>query len=439
MTKTSARLAAVLLAGMTIGILRMVAAGAAEEDFATIFNGKDLKGWDGDPRLWSVRDGAIRGETTKENPAKGNTFLIWRDGTLGDFELRLTFRIIAVGNSGVQIRSRDRGNWVVSGYQVEVAPLRSQMGLFYDERGQRKGLATAGQKVVIDAKGEKNVGSLGDPKEIQNNYKENDWNDLVVIGRGKTLIQKINGVVFSELTDEQDGVSTTTGILALQIHAGPPMVVEFKDIRLKEMKAAPAGASETSKSTGTDEGAVLLFNGKDLTGWKIQDVYDFEDHGKVYVQDGAIHLAEGKPMTGIAWKGEFPKNNYEVSVEAMKTTGDDFFCGMTFPVGDSWVTWINGGWGGGIVGLSNVDNYNASENQTSTGKSFEKNKWYRFRLRVTDARIECWIDGEQAIDQERAEHKFSVWEEQSPIKPFGVATWHTGGALRNFTMKRLGK
>jgi hypothetical protein len=433
MSKTSARLALLLLAGLTVGLLKAALAGEAEEGFTTIFNGKDLTGWDGDPRLWSVKDGVIRGQTTDENPARGNTFVIWRGGTLSDFELRLSFRISG-GNSGVQIRSRDRGKWVVSGYQVEVAPRKSQMGLFYDERGQRKGLATAGQKVVIDAKGEKKIAaSLGDPKEIQNNYKEEDWNDLVVIGRGRELTQKINGVVFSELTDEQEGVCTTSGILALQIHAGPPMLVEFKNIRLKPLKP------ETSTLKPETSEAVALFNGKDLTGWKIQDVYDFSDHGKVYVKDGAIQLEEGKPMTGIAWQGEFPKSNYEVNVEAMRVAGNDFFCGMTFPVGDSWATWINGGWGGNVVGLSNVDDMNASENETSQGRSFESNRWYRLRLRVTDEKIETWIDGEQVVNLPRKDHRFSVWEEQSPIKPFGVAAWYTGGALRNFTLKRLGK
>jgi hypothetical protein len=420
-----------LLAALVVGGLRPAVAAETEEGFTRVFNGKDLTGWDGNPKLWSVRDGVIRGETTAENPAKGNTFVIWRGGLLNDFELRLSFRI-GGGNSGVQIRSRDRGNWVVSGYQVEVAPSRKQMGLFYDERGKRQGLAVAGQKVAINAKGEKAIGSLGEPAEIQKAYKENDWNDLVVTGRGNTLTQKINGVVFSELTDEQDGVSTTTGILALQIHAGPPMVVEFRDIRLKELKAESAAVAG-----GGDP--VALFNGKDLTGWKVQDKYDFEDHGKVYVKDSVVYLEEGKPMTGIAWQGDFPTSNFEVSVEAKRISGDDFFCGMTFPVGDSWVTWINGGWGGSVVGLSNVDGYNASENSTSTGRSFESNRWHRFRLRVSDEKIECWIDQDQLIDLERKEHKFSVWDEQAPIKPFGVATWHTGGALRNFTLKRLGK
>ena len=423
MINLPSRVALLLLAALLVSGPRVSAAADEEKDFVTIFNGKDLTGWDGNPKLWSVKDGVIRGETTVENPARGNTFLIWRGGRLNDFELRLTFRAFS-GNSGVQVRSRDRGNWVVSGYQVEVTPTRSGMGLFYDERGSRGGLAVAGQKVTIDAAGKKTVEPLGDRNKIQEAYKEKEWNDLVVVGRGKRLVQQINGVVFSEVSDEEEGVATTSGILALQIHAGPPMVVEFKDIRLKPLKEE--GGEKTA-----------LFNGKDLTGWKVQDQYEFESHGKVYVKDGVLYLEEGRPMTGIAWQSEFPKSNYEISMDAMRVSGNDFFVGMTFPVGDGWVTWINGGWGGNVVGLSNVDGFNASENQWSQGRSFEDKKWYHFDLRVTDERIQCWIDEEKTIDLERKGHKFEVWEEQAPIKPFGVATWHTGGALKNFTMKRL--
>ncbi|MBM3335342.1 DUF1080 domain-containing protein, partial [Candidatus Sumerlaeota bacterium] len=253
-------------------------------------------------------------------------------------------------------------------------------------------------------------------------YKERDWNDMVVIARGNQLIQKINGVVFSEIIDEQEGARATSGVLALQLHAGPPMVVEFKDIRLKPL--AP-------------EGPIALFNGKDLTGWRVLDQADFSEHGKVYVKDGVLHLDAGKPMTGVGYTGEIPTSNYEVSFDAMRTDGYDFFCGMTFPVGSSWLTWIIGGWGGTVVGFSNVDDMNASENETSRGRSFDNNHWYHFDLRVTDKEIEASIDGDTIITLAREGRRFSVWEEQSPIKPFGIATWYTGGAVRNLTLKRL--
>jgi len=397
------------------------AAGEVEKGFRPIFNGKDLTGWDGDLRLWSVKDGVIRGQTTKEKPASHNTFLIWRGGTLTDFELRLSFRITS-GNSGVQIRSKDRGDRRVTGYQVEVVPNRSDMGLFYDEGG-RGHLARAGEKVLIDATGKKQVvASLGDATEIQRAYKEKGWNEFVIIARGNHLLQKINGVVCSEFTDEDKEGRALSGILALQIHAGPPMLVEFKDIRLKELK---------------DENVTPLFNGKDLTGWKIVDTGDFASHGKVYVKDGRVVLEAGMMMTGIARSGDFPKENYEVSLDAMRVGGYDFFCGMTFPVGTSWCTLIIGGWGGMVVGLSNVDDLNASENETTTGMEFERGRWYRVRVRVTEPKIQVWIANDKIIDAPRAGHKFDVWEEQQPIRPFGIATWDTTGALRNITLRRL--
>lgn len=393
----------------------------AEEGFTRIFNGKNLDGWDGDKRLWSVKDGVICGQTTKENPASSNTFLIWRGGMLTDFELRLSFRI-GSGNSGVQVRSKDRGNWRVTGYQVEVVPDRGTMGLFYDEGG-RGHLARAGEKVAIDAQGNKKVvGSLGDAAEILKAYKEKEWNELTVIGRGSHLIQKINGIVCSELTDEDQKGGARSGVLALQIHAGPPMLVEYKEIRLK-----------------TIEEEVSLFNGTNLDGWEIVERDFFEWHGKVHVEDGKIMLDAGEPMTGIAWTRDFPKTNYEVSLEGMRVAGYDFFCGMTFPVAESWCTLIVGGWGGMVVGLSNVDDLNASENQTSLGMEFEKNRWYRIRVRVTDPKIQVWIDDDKVIDIARAGRKFGVWQEQYPIKPFGISTWNTGSALRNIALRRLGK
>ncbi|NQT82412.1 DUF1080 domain-containing protein [bacterium] len=267
------------------------------------------------------------------------------------------------------------------------------------------------------------MGSVGDAKEIQRAYKEKEWNEFVIVARGNHLIQKINGVVFSELTDEHKEGRALSGILALQIHAGPPMLVEYKDIRLKTF----------------EEDRISLFNGKDLTGWKIADEGDFEWHGKVYVKDNRIFLDPGSMMTGIRWTRDFPTSNYEVSAEAMRVSGYDFFCGMTFPVGKSWCTLITGGWGGMVVGLSNVDDLNASENETSSGMDFDSGRWYQIRVRVTDAKIQVWIDEDKIIDLPRKGHKFGVWEEQQPLRPFGIATWDTGGALRNITLRRLPK
>ena len=213
------------------------AAGEAEEGFTTIFNGKDLTGWDAPPGLWSVKDGVIHGETTKEKPTRGNTFCIWRGGTLKDFELRLSFRI-QNGNSGVQYRSKDLGEWRIAGYQAEVCNGGS-VGFLYGER-MRGSLCRVGQKVVIerDAQGKvvtKVVGSLPEAKPAFARYKRQGWNHYRIIAQGNRLVHYLNDVQTIECVDNDEKGRMMEGVLALQIHAGPPMVVEFKDIRIKHL------------------------------------------------------------------------------------------------------------------------------------------------------------------------------------------------------------
>jgi len=238
-----------------------------EPGFVSLFNGKDLTGWDGDPRLWSVRDGAIRGETTLEKKANGNTFCVWRGGKLRDFILKIRFRIEG-GNSGIQYRSKEVDKWRISGYQAEVAN-NSGVGKLYHERG-RGLLAAVGDFVevnVVEGKATKEiVGKVADAKALIQSefYKPADWNDYTIIAQGNYLRHYLNGYPTMALidndrtTDPADAKDTKgaarEGLLALQIHAGPPMVVEFRDLRLKELKAAYGQA-------------VRLFNGKDLTGW----------------------------------------------------------------------------------------------------------------------------------------------------------------------------
>jgi len=217
-------------------------AAESERGFKKIFNGKDLTGWDGSPDLWSVKDGAITGQTTKENPAKENTFLIWTNGMVGDFELRCSFKVVpgetGFANSGIQYRSKvvKPSYWVVGGYQADMEAGPTYTGILYEEKG-RGILATRGQKVVIGADGKKNVvGSVGDSAEIQAAVKKGDWNDYVVTAKGNHLVQKINGLTTIDVTDEEEAKAAKSGILALQLHAGPPMMVQFKDIRIKKLK-----------------------------------------------------------------------------------------------------------------------------------------------------------------------------------------------------------
>ena len=205
-----------------------------------IFDGKTLENWDGDPRLWSVKDGVIHGETTKENPASGNTFIIWKGGTVKDFELRLSFRCSDTNNSGIQYRSKHvtdgnvKNNWVVRGYQAEVRVDKETPGFIYDEGGKRGRMCLVGEKAVWE-NGKKNVtGSVGDPAAIRAALKPGDWNDYVIIAKGNHVRHFINGVQTIDFTDNEPKLALTEGILALQLHQGKPMWVEFKDIRLKQ-------------------------------------------------------------------------------------------------------------------------------------------------------------------------------------------------------------
>ena len=208
----------------------------AEEGFECLFDGKSLDGWDGNPAFWSVEDGAITGRTTKEKPTKGNTFIIWKNGELADFELKLKFRING-GNSGVQVRSKDLGKWVVGGYQADFDSAGGWTGSFYEEKG-RGILAKRGNKVEITETGEKKkVGATTPEKEILGSLaKGDDWNEYHISCKGNHVVFKLNGLTTVDLVDNQASKRPEKGILALQLHAGPPMTVQFKDIELKQLK-----------------------------------------------------------------------------------------------------------------------------------------------------------------------------------------------------------
>jgi hypothetical protein len=215
----------------------------AEEGFASMFNGKDLTGWDGATDLWSVKDGAIVGQTTLENPAKENTFLVWTNGQPGDFEMRCSFKIMAnnnvpFANSGIQYRSKvvKPSYWVVAGYQADMEVGTNYTGGLYEEKA-RGILARRGDKVVIHADGKKEVvGSLGDFMALENDIRKGDWNEYVIIAKGNHLQQFINGKEMVDVVDEQTEKAATSGVIALQLHHGPPMTVEFKNLRIKESK-----------------------------------------------------------------------------------------------------------------------------------------------------------------------------------------------------------
>jgi hypothetical protein len=178
-----------------------------------------------------------------------------------------------------------------------------------------------------------------------------------------------------------------------------------------------------------------LFDGKTLGNWKASE---FTDNGKIEVSDGTIRIGVGKPMSGITWSSEPPvRMNYEIELEAMRTEGSDFFCGLTFPVGKDPCTFICGGWGGTLVGLSSIDGNDASENSTATVASFEDKHWYKIRIRVTKTQIEAWIDEDRFVSLELEDHKIGIRWEVEPAVPLGVSTYRTGSALRNIRWRKV--
>jgi hypothetical protein len=179
-----------------------------------------------------------------------------------------------------------------------------------------------------------------------------------------------------------------------------------------------------------------LFDGKTLEGWKITN---FGGEGEVAVKDGQIIMEFGSSLTGITYEGEFPKTNYEISLEAKRVDGNDFFCGLTFPVAESHCSFIIGGWGGAIVGLSSIDGHDASENETTQYKKFESDQWYKVRVRVTPERIEAWIDDKVLVDQDIAGRKITTRREVDLSKPFGISAYETRAALRKLQFRELPK
>lgn len=203
----------------------------------SLFNGKDLSGWEGLDNHWKVEDGAITGHTEEGNLLDFNSFLVWQGDPVEDFVLTLKYRIIG-GNSGIQYRSEviDEEDYVVKGYQADVDSQPNYTGMLYEEKG-RGFLAQRGEMVYIGQDGEKHqVGSLGDKARMQKEHvKQEEWNDYTIIAEGNRMTHIINGRVMSEVIDDQEDKQAMSGIIALQIHQGPPMTVQYKDIQLMRL------------------------------------------------------------------------------------------------------------------------------------------------------------------------------------------------------------
>ncbi|MBI3852232.1 MAG: DUF1080 domain-containing protein [Verrucomicrobia bacterium] len=194
-------------------------------------------------------------------------------------------------------------------------------------------------------------------------------------------------------------------------------------------------AAATPPAPVVGEGWKSLFDGKTLTGWSVTD---FGGHGDAYCEAGTLVLGTGAALTGVVWTNELPKVNYEVSLEAMRAEGSDFFCGLTFPVGDAFCSFIVGGWGGAVVGLSSIDGMDASENETTHYFKADRGRWYRIRVRVTTAKIEAWIDDEKLVDLPTEGRRISLRAGEIELsKPFGLASWQTTAALREIRIRHV--
>lgn len=209
---------------------------ATDSDVVVLYDGGDLSGWAGRDDLWSAENGEIVGRTTEENPIDGNTFLVWQGGQPDNFELTAQFKIEG-GNSGIQYRSKviDEEKFVVAGYQADIDFANTFAGILYEEKG-RGILAKRGEKVTIEKNGEKVASRFADASALGESIHPGEWNDFRVVADGNRLQHFINGTLTAEVIDEQTEKAATKGVIALQIHRGPPMVVRFKNIKIRMLK-----------------------------------------------------------------------------------------------------------------------------------------------------------------------------------------------------------
>jgi hypothetical protein len=197
---------------------------------------------------------------------------------------------------------------------------------------------------------------------------------------------------------------------------------------LEKAEAAPTAPFE-------GEGWQRLLDGKSLTGWKETA---FGGRGEVECRSNMVVLNTGDPFTGISLTNPFPEMDYEIALDAMRVSGSDFFCGLTFPVSNSFCSLIVGGWGGSLLGLSSIDGMDASENETTKFMNFERGKWYRIRVRVTTDRIEGWLDQDKVIDVVTKDRRISLRAGEIEMSvPLGICSWQTTGAIREVRFRKV--
>lgn len=221
-----------LIGSLVLGLTMHAAESAGSTNgFASMFNGKDLTGWEGAPGWWEVRDGVLMSESTPEKPCNQSHYLYWKGGEPGDFEMRCQWRITGPANSGVQFRSEKRPNWDTWGYQADMDAAGEYVGCLYQHvRGL---VAQRGEKVRIDAAGKRTITTFADAKELLKAIKPVDWNEYRILAEGPRIALWINNVLMCEVEDYEPKFALPKGIIALQMHQGPPMKVEFKDLLIR--------------------------------------------------------------------------------------------------------------------------------------------------------------------------------------------------------------
>lgn len=337
-----------------IAVLFSTACVVSAEEWQTLFDGKTLEGWDGNPKLWRVEDGAITGQTTADNTITKNQFLIWRGGEVDNFELQLEYRIVA-GNSGIQYRSFEVPNsdWGIGGYQADFEAGKRYSGILYGE--QFRGiLADRGESTELVRTGgkfeKKVVGSVGDSDEIQTKIKSEEWNKYRIVADGFRFQHFINDVQTIECVDNDEAQRRAAGLLALQIHVGPPMIVQFRNIRLKKLPAPRKVALISGKPShgyGAHEhraGCMLLAEALNASGLGIEaTVYTNgwpEDDGVLDSADAILIYCDGG--------GGHPFNSKLDRLKPILQRGVGLVCvhyGVEVPKGasgDAFLNWIGG-------------------------------------------------------------------------------------------------
>ncbi len=342
-------------------------------EFQKIFDGKTLEGWNAlNMGYWSIRDGAITGQSTEENPCTKNQFMVWQGGDVADFELKLKFRIRGNGcNSGVQFRSKMREDGLAAGYQADIFQSGGYLGGVCDELHKRDGpelLSANGSKTVIDKDGERTRTKI-DTQATFNKWPQ--WNDYHIIAKGHKMILRINGVTASELIDNEEAHYDLQGILGLQLRSGEPMTVQFKEIYLKQL----------------EEGFAPLFDGKTLDGWHLMN------GGKFVVEDGVL-----KHKGGLGWlRSEEQHSDFVLRLEFrfLKPEQDGGVFVRSNTEGDNWpdrkyeVQIENTERMAKIFGADHELNVEAAQKAlTPTGE------WNEYEIKLIGSKIEVRLNGE---------------------------------------------